>query len=102
LHCNDPITVRIVLRISSVRNEPMMPYCRSGLLGVCLAAALVSGRAQSSPINRPWPPGVQTVAEASPALPPEEALKTFYMPPGYRIELVASEPLVQDPVSIDW
>ena len=28
--------------------------------------------------------------------------KTFYMPPGYRIELVASEPLVQDPTVIDW
>ena len=24
------------------------------------------------------------------------------MPPGYRLELVASEPLVQDPIAIDW
>ena len=24
------------------------------------------------------------------------------MPPGYRVELVASEPLVQEPVAIDW
>jgi mono/diheme cytochrome c family protein/glucose/arabinose dehydrogenase len=35
-------------------------------------------------------------------LPPEAALKTFYMPPGYRIELVASEPLIQEPVALDW
>ena len=24
------------------------------------------------------------------------------MPPGYRVELVASEPLIQEPVAIDW
>ena len=24
------------------------------------------------------------------------------MPPGYRLELVASEPLVQDPIVMDW
>ena len=38
----------------------------------------------------------------SPPLPPEDALQTFYMPPGYRIELVASEPLIQEPVALDW
>ena len=35
-------------------------------------------------------------------LAPAEALKTFSMPPGYRLELVASEPLIQDPILIDW
>jgi glucose/arabinose dehydrogenase len=57
---------------------------------------------QNSPVNRPWPPGLQKVSGDSAALSPEEALKTFYMPPGYRIELVASEPLVQEPVALDW
>lgn len=36
----------------------------------------------------------------SPALPPAEALKTFKIAPGFRLELVASEPLVGDPVAI--
>ena len=53
-------------------------------------------------VNKSWPPGLQQVSEGSTPLPPEEALKTFYMPPGYRVELVASEPLIQDPVMIDW
>ena len=57
---------------------------------------------RSSPLNRPWPPGVQKVSDESPALSPAEALKTFYMPPGYRVELVASEPLIQDPIVMDW
>ena len=66
------------------------------------SAAVPAGGTQSSPVNRPWPPGVQKVAPTSPVLPPDRALETFYMPPGYRLELVASEPLVQEPVAIDW
>lgn len=65
------------------------------------ARAVLLGR-QSSPVNRPWPPGLQKVSADSPALSPEDALKTFYMPPGYRIELVAAEPLIQEPVALDW
>nr|MDQ3624156.1 HEAT repeat domain-containing protein [Verrucomicrobiota bacterium] len=38
----------------------------------------------------------------SPALSPEESLKKIHVPPGYRVELVAAEPLVYDPVAIDW
>jgi putative membrane-bound dehydrogenase-like protein len=32
---------------------------------------------------------------------PEEALTTFELEPGYKIELVASEPLVSDPVDME-
>ena len=32
----------------------------------------------------------------------EEELKTFVLPPGYRVELVAKEPLVIDPIAIDF
>ncbi len=64
-----------------------------------VAAAVAVGAAQ---INKSWPPGLQQVPEESPPISPEEALKKFYMPPGYRVELVASEPLIQDPVMIDW
>jgi mono/diheme cytochrome c family protein/glucose/arabinose dehydrogenase len=52
--------------------------------------------------TRSWPPGVQPVSEQSPALSAEDELKTFHMPPGYRVELVASEPMIQDAVAIDW
>ena len=73
------------------------------LIGVFVALAVATAFAgQSSPVNRPWPPEVQKVPDHSPALSPEESLKTFYMPPGYRVELVASEPLVQEPVALDW
>ena len=42
------------------------------------------------------------MTDDSPPLSPRDALATFYMAPGYRVELVASEPLVQAPVAIDW
>ena len=79
----------------------MFPF-RLVLLGWAFVAAGIFCRAQSSPVNRPWPAGVQKVSAESPALSPEEALKTFYMPPGYRLELVASESMVRDPIAMDW
>jgi putative membrane-bound dehydrogenase-like protein len=71
------------------------------LLAAVVATVAADGR-QQSPSNRPWPPGVQKVSSESPPLSPAQALDTFYMPPGYYLELVASEPLVQEPVAIDW
>src|SRR5436305_1935196 len=36
----------------------------------------------------------------APALPPDQASKSFKLQPGFRLELVAAEPLVHDPVQI--
>ena len=79
-----------------------MAFARFGTMVLLLASSVVVGHSQSSPVNRPWPPGVQPVGDTSPPLPPAEAVKTFYLPPGYRMELVASEPLVQNPTAVDW
>lgn len=35
-------------------------------------------------------------------LSPEETLETMHLPDGYRIELVASEPMVNEPVTMAW
>lgn len=37
-----------------------------------------------------------------PATPPEKALSTFKIKPGFRIELVAAEPLVVDPIAMSF
>ena len=39
---------------------------------------------------------------ASPVLSPAEEQATFRLAPGFRVELVAAEPLVVDPVAMDW
>ena len=80
-----------------------MVLARFRAIACFLAAAVVTTYGfQSAPSNRPWPPGVQKVPVDSPPLPPAAALKTFYMPPGYHLELVANEPLIKDPVAIDF
>ena len=35
-------------------------------------------------------------------LSPEESMKAMYLPKGYHMELVASEPMIKDPVTITW
>jgi mono/diheme cytochrome c family protein/glucose/arabinose dehydrogenase len=74
----------------------------AAFLGLLGTAVVVGQGPLSSPVNRPWPPGVLEVPPESPALSPADALQTFYMPPGYRLELVAAEPLVQDPTVMDF
>ncbi|MCL5129442.1 c-type cytochrome [Algibacter sp. L4_22] len=45
----------------------------------------------------------EIVREASSKfLSPEESLESFYLPEGYKVELVASEPMVDEPVAIAW
>src|SRR4051812_18907233 len=84
-------------------NRPDMSLARLRSVALFVVVAVVTAfGSQSSPSNRAWPPGVQKVSDESPPLAPEEALKTFYMPPGYHLELVASEPFIQEPVALDW
>lgn len=40
--------------------------------------------------------------EPAPVLSPEQAQATFRIAPGFEIELVAAEPLVEAPVAMDW
>src|SRR6185295_10418917 len=41
-------------------------------------------------------------AEDTPVLTPAQTMASYHLPPGYKLELVAAEPLVQDPVAIDF
>ena len=48
---------------------------------------------RARPAIAPGRRAFRQVPAESPPLSPDEALKTFHMPPGYHVELVASEPL---------
>src|SRR5205823_9243628 len=43
------------------------------------------------------PGGLETRAQS-----PAEALRSFRVAPGFRIDVVAHEPLVEDPIAFDW
>jgi mono/diheme cytochrome c family protein/glucose/arabinose dehydrogenase len=51
------------------------------------------GGLSSKDLNLPPPLGPLAV---------EDAIKSFVLPPGFKIECVASEPLVEDPVAVQW
>ena len=72
-------------------------------LGICRLRSgsfTVLQARQSKPSS--WPPAVRKTPEKAPVLSAEEELKTLVLPPGYRVELVAKEPLVIDPIAIDF
>jgi mono/diheme cytochrome c family protein len=57
----------------------------------------------TSQLNLPWPAKVQRKQpKFPPALSPAQELKTFHMAPGYQVQLVASEPLVVDPIIAEF
>lgn len=39
---------------------------------------------------------------AAPSLSPEESMETIYLPKGFKLELVASEPMIEEPIDIAW
>jgi len=71
-----------------------------GLLGLVLLSAPAGAQMgdRDGEVQAPLPEDL--VVPAAPALSPEEELATFVVPDGMRIELVASEPLVVDPVAM--
>ena len=65
-------------------------------LSLSISAALLHGQSSKKETAISWrdfktPP--------APVLSPQEALKSFKLPPGLRIELVAAEPLISDPAT---
>src|SRR5678815_486278 len=77
-----------------------MKRSRISAIVVILATTIATGYAYQA--QNTWPPGLQAVSDESPALSPQAEMQTFFMPPGYHVELVASDPMVEDPVLIDW
>lgn len=75
---------------------------RGVLIGLVLL--VVAGVVAWQVLQGPDPAEVLARVEVPPApvLAPAQALEAFRVAPGFRVELVASEPLVVDPVAMDW
>ena len=69
------------------------------LILLCLTAQLPAQQGdEPGEIQTPLIPPEQI--PPAPALPPAEALKSFKLAPGFKIELVAAEPLIGDPIAL--
>ncbi len=62
------------------------------LARIAIALVFIAGLVPAVPAQEPLPPPMS----------PAEALKSFRIRPGFQIELMASEPLVTDPIAFDW
>ena len=88
---------------------PRTSVLASVLLATAVGAgAIVSGQQDSAGIagtattpGNIWRPAQEAIP-GSPALSPEDEMRTFSLPPGYRVELVAAEPLLESPTMIDF
>lgn len=73
-------------------------------LGAVAALSFLVGQANAQSGDRNGdsqrPPPAHLKSPPAPALSAEEALKTLRVPPGFRVEIVASDPLVMDPVAM--
>ena len=72
------------------------------LLLPCLPASATTTSLQNGDREGEAQPAIDKNFEVPPApiLTPEQELATFQLPPGYRIELVAADPQIHDPVDI--
>ena len=77
------------------------PTFRALSVGVLLCLVSI-GVMQARQKPSAWPPAVRKTPEKAPVLSAEEEMKTLVLPPGYHAQLVAKEPLVSDPIAIDF
>ena len=83
-----------------MRRLPVAPaLIAAGVFGLAAAIAAQSGTAKVP--GNAWPPAKPPMP-TSIALSPQDELRTFSVPPGFRVELVASEPMIDSPILIDF
>ncbi len=75
-------------------------FATATLLGAISVSAQMGDQSdRAGSVQKPPPPEWNLPA---PMLTPEEAIKSFHVQPGFRVEVVASEPLINDPVALDF
>jgi glucose/arabinose dehydrogenase len=71
------------------------------ILGALIVPLLIY-TCKSTNVGNPFPKRAFNPHPKPDYLSPEESMKTFSLPEGYHLELVASEPMVKEPVAIAW
>ncbi|MEJ7691510.1 c-type cytochrome [Daejeonella sp.] len=70
---------------------------------LCLSMLVYTCRTAQNVVERDSLGRIVVNPVPSPAyLSPKESMKTIYLPKGYHLELVASEPMIKEPVAIVW
>ena len=70
-------------------------------IGIAALVAVAGGQGTATTPGNIWPPERKAMAK-SVALSPEDEMKTFSLPPGFHVELVASDPMIESPILMDF
>ncbi len=76
----------------------MIYYDQPQIFAPGLEDTIIQRVHQQLPASLVCPPGTEGIAPRS----PNRALRSYRAPPNLTLELVAAEPLVQSPITIDW
>ncbi len=91
---------RVIAFIPLMNAERRRHAALCAMLSLVTAVACAPSLRSSGDPSAPVPSSATHAVADRPALSPAEALESFVLEPGYRIDLVAAEPLVQSPVAI--
>ncbi len=93
------LSVATALKVTARQAPQTAPAAQAPQPAAHEAAASTAGTAKTP--GNIWLP-VKKAGPTSPALTPDEEVKTFSLPPGYHAQLVAAEPLIESPIIIDF
>ena len=93
------LSLLAVLNVKARQVQQPAPAAQAPQPAAPDAASSVAGTAKTP--GNIWLPA-KKAGPTSPALTPDEELKTFSLPPGYHAQLVAAEPLIESPIIIDF
>jgi mono/diheme cytochrome c family protein len=89
-----------------IQHSELNPTLKSCLFSACLLALSVlassCNKSYNSSSGNDFARVVQDTNPPVEPLSPEASLKKIQLPPGYHVELVASEPMIQEPVAMAW
>src|SRR5262245_1500115 len=98
--CNRP-AARLLIGVANMNSimrlpGPCMIHHRARVVCLVTLGLLLPARLPGHGAGIPKP------SDAPRPLPPAEAQKAFRVAPGFRVELVASEPLINEPTGVCW
>jgi mono/diheme cytochrome c family protein len=83
------------------RRSTVFALITTGVLALAGAIAAQSPAGTAKVPGNAWPPAKPPMPKSI-ALSPQDEMKTFSLPPGFHVELVASEPLIDSPILMDF
>jgi mono/diheme cytochrome c family protein/glucose/arabinose dehydrogenase len=84
-----------------MKHHTILGIAAAGAAILCGTAAILNG-APGGDLSKQQPKWHLDHIPPAPVLTPQEELKTFKLPPGFHMELVAAEPMVEEPICLTF